>query len=99
MELWTKAFAVIGRTATLAMVVLLVGILWARFDEWREKKRYEYRIKHRFDKPPLAKCYCVDCRWYGDGPYPESCGRAGVDRLFGPDEFCSDADPKEMKKG
>lgn len=23
-----------------------------------------YAIKHRFDKPPKAKCYCVDCKYY-----------------------------------
>lgn len=23
-----------------------------------------YRIKHRFDKPAKAECYCVDCVWY-----------------------------------
>lgn len=25
-----------------------------------ERKR-QYKIKHRFDKPPIAKCYCIDC--------------------------------------
>ena len=23
--------------------------------------KYRHKIKHRFDKPPLAKCYCKDC--------------------------------------
>lgn len=26
------------------------------------KRCYEY--KHRFDKPPVAKCYCIDCEYW-----------------------------------
>ena len=35
--------------------------------EYRDAKRYEYKINHRFDDPPLAKCYCIDCKYcYGE---------------------------------
>ena len=27
-----------------------------------DKLKYNYHIKHRFDKPPTAKCYCIDCK-------------------------------------
>lgn len=27
----------------------------------KAKRKYQY--KHRFDKPPLAKCYCKDCKY------------------------------------
>lgn len=26
--------------------------------------KYVYRCKHRFDKSPTAKCYCIDCTYY-----------------------------------
>lgn len=26
------------------------------------KRCYEYN--HRFDKPPVAKCYCIDCEYW-----------------------------------
>lgn len=25
------------------------------------RKKYEHKRKCRFDKPPIAKCYCIDC--------------------------------------
>ena len=28
--------------------------------------KYLYKKKHRYDKPPTAKCYCRDCRFHGD---------------------------------
>ena len=26
--------------------------------------KYKYECKHRFDKPPIARCYCIDCTYY-----------------------------------
>jgi hypothetical protein len=26
--------------------------------------KWEHKYKHRFDKPPVAKCYCKDCKYY-----------------------------------
>lgn len=35
-----------------------------------KKLKYHYKVKHRFNKPPTAKCYCRDCRFHGaDGIY------------------------------
>jgi hypothetical protein len=31
-----------------------------KVSEWKRA----YKIKHRFDKPPIAKCYCRDCKYY-----------------------------------
>lgn len=31
-----------------------------------EELKYDYKVKHRFDKPPLAKCYCKDCKYHED---------------------------------
>lgn len=28
--------------------------------------RYRYKEKHRYDKPPTAKCYCKDCKFHDD---------------------------------
>lgn len=34
---------------------------------------WNYKFKHRFDKPPMAKCYCKDCANYGkNGRYHDS---------------------------
>ncbi len=54
--------------------------------------KYQHRIKHRFDKPPTAKCYCKDCRWhYHDG----RCDKFET-WLTADNWFCWDAEPKEV---
>lgn len=27
--------------------------------------KWKHKYKHRFDKSPTAKCYCIDCEHYG----------------------------------
>ena len=29
-----------------------------------QQLKYKHEYEHRFDKPPIAKCYCVDCAYY-----------------------------------
>ena len=54
--------ALLGAICGLAIVGLFVVGLVAALKELVDKLKYNYRIKHRFDKPPTAKCYCVDCK-------------------------------------
>jgi len=54
-------FAGIG-VVTSAGVLMLIG--WWACDWIKEKiadARWAHKYKHRFDKPPLAQCYCRDC--------------------------------------
>lgn len=57
--------------------------------------RWTYKYKHRFDKPPTAKCYCKDCVYHiakdssGMGP----CGWPGVSRWTPDNGFCYEAEP------
>ena len=58
--------------------------------EFIERKKYQYMIKHRFDKPPTAECYCIDCRMHGED---NQCFKFNGWRTA--DEwFCWDAEPK-----
>lgn len=61
---FTNFFVFIGILFSLGVLGL---ILFGIFDFIKQKidelKNY-YRIKHRFDKPPLADCYCIDCKFY-----------------------------------
>lgn len=46
----------------LALVVsFIILFLWFIGGEYVKDARYKYRQKHRFDKPPMAMCYCKDC--------------------------------------
>lgn len=54
--------AFIGGASLIGMAIIVLTVLWDICREWVRKIKYNYRVKHRFDKPPIAKCYCVDCK-------------------------------------
>lgn len=53
-----------------------------------------HKQKHRFDKPPTAKCYCIDCanKIYITSSKCNECPITG--RYVADEWFCSDARPK-----
>lgn len=55
---------------------------------------YAYKVKHRFDKPPLAKCYCRDCEYWQIQDSDTAKCRI-VDRYTGDNWFCRDATPRK----
>jgi len=55
-----------------------------------------YKYKHRFDKPPTAACYCVDCKFHGDDIDSTRCtNRLDVVLQTADEWFCKAAEPKE----
>ena len=54
-------FAFIGFVFLAASAVGIIGALCYEFKEWVIRLKWAYKVKHRFDKPPTAKCYCIDC--------------------------------------
>lgn len=60
-----------------------------------------YRVKHRFDKKPLPKCYCIDCV----NSHAEQNGRycPRVNKYVADNWFCWEAEPnipcEYIKKG
>lgn len=55
--------------------------------------KWKYKYKHRFDKPPLAKCYCKDCRYYIAKENDGNCGvHAGW--TVADSWFCWSAEPR-----
>lgn len=60
-----RDFLILVGTATL-LGLFFAGIILIPYEiKYRvEKLRYAYRRKHRFDKKPIAKCYCIDCVYY-----------------------------------
>lgn len=92
----------------VAAITLSVG-LWValfvragieKFTTRRRMKKRKYEIEHRFDKPPIAKCHCCDCR-YGfatgidNGDY-KAIYRCDLNpnrkKHLYDDSFCSDAE-------
>lgn len=56
-----NVLAILGDSATIVALGCLIIVAIYGISEKFEEMRYLHRIKHRFDKPPTAKCYCVDC--------------------------------------
>lgn len=45
-----------GITGIIFIQGITNGVKWLK---------YHFKVKHRFNKPPKAKCYCRDCRFHG----------------------------------
>lgn len=79
-------------------VVLCALSEWAK--EQLERLAYYIRRKHRFNKPPLAKCYCRDCEeWHPseNDPTEGKCwGHAGW--VTADNWFCWSANPRERER-
>lgn len=76
--------AVLGVAIALTCACAIAKVSY-NIKAWRRR----YKLQHRFDKPPLAKCYCVDCSHRsGEG----RCDLADcyVDHEF----FCKHASPR-----
>ena len=82
-------FVLLGIIFLALIIVLITEEISAKVRERLRKKRKEYEYKHRFDKPPIAECYCVDC-WYRDNE-KSSCRRYGL--CTADDWFCKEAMP------
>ena len=55
-----------------------------------------YKYRHRFDKSPIAACYCIDCKFHGDDVDLTRCtNRKDVVLQTADEWFCQAAEPKE----
>lgn len=96
-----SVFYVIGFVTVLLICAALLVMLIAVAKDWFDRKIFKYRYKHRFDKPPTAKCYCKDCSYHGDNEDPSMCKLPGMTRYTPMDGFCYEAEPmtyEETKK-
>lgn len=92
----TNIFTSIGiATVTVFGIVILALVVDFISNEIHEAV-WVYKYKHRFDKPPMAACYCVDCKFHGDGIDPTRCTNYKNIVFQTADEwYCHAAEPKE----
>ena len=97
---WLFIFIILGvGTGGLFAAVAINGLVdWIKGQI--ERLRYRYIYRHRFDKPPLAKCYCLDCQgWHQNKDAPdegkcwEHAGWVTADCWF-----CWEAEPRETDR-
>ena len=78
--------------AIITLVWLLSNIIGDKLKNAKRKRQ----IKHRFDKPPRAECYCVDCTQYEqyDTALDTEFGKCLYHSIVRSDnDFCSSARP------
>ena len=90
-----KDFLVImGGSCCFVLIVFLLYGLWCALVELVFRIRRNYEIKHRFDKPPTAKCYCIDCVRHNNET--QQCYKFSGWRTAG-SWFCWDAEPRKKE--
>ena len=83
---------IFGVASVVFSVGLVIVLAKDSIGDYIDRKKYEYKRKHRFDKPPLAKCYCKDCNYhYDDGRCSRHSGWYTAEEWF-----CWDAEPRMM---
>ena len=95
-----EILALIGAIASLAIIVGMLAFAWMYLEEFIDNAKYKYRYKHRFDKPPTAKCYCIDCG-YHDNKNGRCSGLVEFTSGYKYTEdnwFCYNADPRKKEE-
>lgn len=86
----------------LAVFTLLAA--WkAHVKEKKRRRKRAYEVAHRFEKKPVAKCHCIDCRHcqgfrFADDPFePKAINCDLWDRgmVTYDSSFCYRADPRK----
>ena len=91
--------ALIGAIASISVIGCMLVFAWMYLLEFIDKAKFKYRYKHRFDKPPTAKCYCIDCGYHDNET--GLCYRFGETtkeyRCTADNWFCWEADPRKKE--
>ena len=96
MDILTSIFALVGFIFCCVLFIGWCYTILLLLSYSINELIYKYKYKHRFDKPPLAKCYCKDCKKWN--PDTWACNDGYHSRLMGPARFCCFADPIDLKE-
>lgn len=91
-----ETLAVIGFVALLFVIFSVATVAFYEIKECVEYMKWRHKYKHRFDKPPMAACYCKDCvRWNSEtGECSDRCNS----RHMADNWFCCFAEPRKKEK-
>jgi hypothetical protein len=88
----TNMFTAIGIATTITIGFVLLEFVADLISNAIDEAKWTYKYRHRFDKPPTAACYCIDCKFHEDGKDRTRCTSP---RDHTADEwFCKAAKPK-----
>ena len=86
-------FTTIGIITSIIFVAILIMYVCACLFLCIQDVKRKYQYKHRFNKPPKAKCYCIDCK--NHNAFSRKCSNFEIKTAD--DWFCCNADPKTIK--
>ena len=86
---------IIGGCTILATIAIICISLLEVITDRIKDLIWQYKHKHRFDKPPTAKCYCKDCKYLRRvDVYYNRCSRGHIETWnIADDYFCWQAEP------
>lgn len=85
--------AVFGGAALVVIACVIFMMICAGIKELVHTLKLKYIQKHRFDKPPTAKCYCIDCVHHNNES--NRCYRFTEYRCTADNWFCWEAEPRK----
>lgn len=103
----TNILALFGAITVLISIGFLVFItvvaMKEHVKEEKRRRKREYEIAHRFERKPLARCHCVDCRYCQGFRFKNDtfkrkaikCDSWGQHMVTYDDSFCYRADPRK----
>ena len=92
----TNIFTAIGFATVVVFGFMLLAVIFDFISNEIHEAIWVHKYKHRFDKPPTAACYCVDCKFHGDDVDLTRCtNRKDVVLQTADEWFCQAAEPKE----
>lgn len=88
-----KMLAVVGALCLGGVFCFLGYALFTFVRDKIDDLIWTYQYKHRFDKPPTAKCYCNDCEYHAKDL---KCNNVTWADRYTPDNgFCYAANPRK----
>jgi hypothetical protein len=89
----TNFFVLFGILFSFVIVGFILIVMFDFIKQKNDELKNYHRIKHRFDKPPLADCYCIDCKSYN-----RENGRCyRLNRSTADNWFCWNAEPIDVE--
>ena len=80
----------------ITIIVIIIGVLMLLVELVKfgiENLKRIYKYKHRFDKKPTAKCYCIDCKYHDN--FVGSCFGFDKNQHTADNWFCWKASPRK----
>ena len=93
-EIFTSLLTISGLLFWIVTIIVGCAYILGFFLANYKRILYKWKVKHRFKKKPVAKCYCIDCFYYKDNCKINKTGRClRLERIVADDGFCKDAFP------